>query len=303
MAHVPRMHPRSARTNALRGRVVCAPVKSLWFSGMALVGIVGGAMTFSWSALTIAGLVTAFTLCCGHSVGLHRLLIHRSFRCPLWLEFCLVYAGVLVGMGGPRKILAMHDARDWAQRQRKCHDFYIHQSPLWKDWLWNLHCELRLEHPPEFRVESRVTKSRFYRLLDRYWMAAQLPPAVVLFVCGGWSWIVWGVCGRVALSLTGHWLVGYLAHNVGPRDWHVESAAVQGHNVPGLGLITMGEAWHNNHHAFPESARMGLKRGQSDPGWWLLRLLERVGLVWDLQTPGDLPPRPELRRLRKPAVA
>ena len=85
--------------------------------------------------------------------------------------------------------------------------------------------------------------------------------------CRGW-------CGasrvRVAASVTGHWLVGYFAHNRGPRSWHLEGAGVQGYNVPYCGLITMGEAWHNNHHAFPGSARLGLREGEIDPGWWVL---------------------------------
>ncbi|MCB1228389.1 MAG: hypothetical protein KDK99_21460, partial [Verrucomicrobiales bacterium] len=55
----------------------------------------------------------------------------------------------------------------------------------------------------------------------------------------------------------------------------------------------MGECWHNNHHAFPESARLGLEREQADPGWWALSLLKHWGLAWSLTEPIDLPPRPE----------
>ena len=67
--------------------------------------------------------------------------------------------------------------------------------------------------------------------------------------------------------------MGYFAHNRGPRSWHIEGAGVQGYNVRYCGLITMGEAWHNNHHAFPASARLGLGPGEADPGWWVLRAL------------------------------
>jgi stearoyl-CoA desaturase (delta-9 desaturase) len=73
---------------------------------------------------------------------------------------------------------------------------------------------------------------------------------------------------------------------------------VQGYNVPWCGLVTMGEAWHNNHHAFPGSARLGLHDGESDPGWWVLRLLQRAGLVWGVKTPEMLPDRPNLVALR-----
>ena len=297
MARETRMFADSSETNPVDGTVVWSPVKSLWYSGMLIVAIVAGPLTFSWQVSITTGLFTAFTLCFGHSVGLHRLLIHRSFSCPIWLEYCMVYVGVLVGMGGPKKVLYMHDIRDWSQRHPNCHPFYRHGTSLWRDWLWNLHCELKLEHPPRFEPESRVTSSTFYRWLDRYWMAAQLPVAIALFLVGGFPMVVWGICVRVALSLTGHWLVGYIAHHFGQQSWTVEGASVQGFNVVGLGWITMGEAWHNNHHAFPESARMGLRRGQTDFGWWLVCCLKATGLAWKVNTPANLPYRPELRKV------
>ena len=105
------------------------------------------------------------------------------------------------------------------------------------------------------------------------------------------------MCGRITISILGHWGVGYLAHNRGPRDWYVQGAAVQGHNVRYCGLITFGECWHNNHHAFPRSARLGLYPGQVDPGWWMLRLLAACGLVWDIRLPENLPPRREVERI------
>lgn len=296
MCEVGRMSERDAATNPVSGSPVWKPVKSLWYTTMLLTALVLGPMTFSWSTATMCGLLTACTLCFGHSVGLHRLLVHRSFKCPLWLEYCMVYTGVLVGMGGPRTILYMHDIRDWSQRHPNCHAFYIHKSPIWKDWWWNLHCELKLEHPPVFKPEARVADSVVYQCMERYWMLTQLPLAIVLFLIGGLPWIVWGIGVRIALSLTGHWLVGYVAHNWGRQPWIVDGAAVQGYNVHGLGLITMGEAWHNNHHAFPESAKMGLEPFQFDAGWLLLSVLKRIGLAWDVNVPADLPEREALRR-------
>jgi stearoyl-CoA desaturase (delta-9 desaturase) len=77
---------------------------------------------------------------------------------------------------------------------------------------------------------------------------------------------------------------------------HVEvrGAAVQGRNIRLTSLLTMGECWHNNHHAYPGSARLGLLPGEWDPGWWALMLLRRCGLVWNLRLPEQLAPRPEL---------
>jgi fatty-acid desaturase len=71
----------------------------------------------------------------------------------------------------------------------------------------------------------------------------------------------------------------------------------RGHNLPAAALLTFGEGWHGNHHAWPESARMGIEPGQHDPGWWTLLVLRRLGLVWGLRQPGDLAPRAGLRRV------
>ena len=120
-------------------------------------------------------------------------------------------------------------------------------------------------------------------------MLQQLPLGIALFAIGGWGWVAWGICGRITISILGHWLVGYFAHNQGERDWHLEGSAVQGYNVKHLGLITFGECWHNNHHAFPNSAKLGLKSNQSDPGWHILCIMRSIGLAWNLQTPDTLP--------------
>lgn len=81
--------------------------------------------------------------------------------------------------------------------------------------------------------------------------------------------------------------------------WEVRGAGVQGRNVPIAALFSMGESWHNNHHAFPGSARLGLLRGEWDPGWWLIRALQCCGLVGSINTPETLPPRAALHRLEQ----
>lgn len=247
--------------------------------------------------MAYGGLLTVVTLCLGHSVGLHRLLIHRSFECHRWLEYLLVHLGTIVGMGGPFRMLYAHDIRDWAQRHAKCHPFFIDQRPWWRDLFWQLHFDMRLAHPPKFVIESAVARDPVYRFMQRTWMLQQVPWAIVCYLIGSWPFVVWGISVRVTVSLIGHALIGYLAPNWGRRDWHLAGHAVQGFNVPWLGLLTMGEAWHNNHHAFPGSARLGLRASQFDPGWWALVAMRSVGLVWNVKQPADLPQRRELQEL------
>ena len=286
-------------SDAVTGAVVWQPRKSLWITSMTLGALIGGPLLFTWDALVLFLVTTALTVCLGHSLGMHRRLIHRAFDCPMWLERSFVYLGTLVGMAGPFGMIRQHDMRDWAQRKPTCHPYLAHRAALIRDAYWQLHCELKLAHPPELHMERRVSADPFYRFLERTWMAQQMPWAVLFFALGGWSWLVWGIAVRVAASVTGHWLVGYFAHNWGRRSWHVHDAGVQGYNVAYCGLISMGEAWHNNHHAFPGSARLGLKPGETDPGWWVLLALAKIGLVWGIKTPELLPNRANLVPLGK----
>ena len=277
--------------DAVAGHVRWSPIKSLWISAATLASLIGGPLYFTWAALVLFLVTTAITVCLGHSLGMHRRLIHRAYDCPPWLERLFVYLGTLVGMAGPYGMIRQHDIRDWAQRKSACHHYLAHRSTMLRDGFWQLHCELVLDHPPRLSIERRVADDRFYQFIDRTWMAQQLPWALLFYALGGMPWLVWGVPVRVAASVTGHWLVGYFAHNRGRRTWHVAGAGVQGYNVPYAGLITMGEAWHNNHHAFPASARLGINAGETDPGWWMLCALRRSGLVWNVKTPDELPRR------------
>ena len=288
------------RVSAKRVECVCEgtvrydAAKSLWFTAMTAAAVLGGALTFSWAALGVFLGATWAVLLFGHSLGSHRKLVHNSFECPKWLEYSLVYLGVQVGLAGPIGLLRQHELRDYAQRLPVCHDYLRHGRVFWQDAWWQLHCSLELKDPPQLALEKRIADDSFYVFLERTWMAQQLPPAVLLFLLGGWGFVFWGVCARVTAGVLGHWIVGYLAHNHGAMSHIVRGAAVQGRNVRLASLLTMGESWHNNHHAFPGSARLGLLPGEWDPGWWALLALRRLGLIASVHLPSDLPPRSEV---------
>lgn len=276
------------------GRVRYAPVKSLWFIGMASGALIGGLLTFSWQAFALFIVATGAVLLLGHSLGSHRKLIHNSYQCPKWLEYFLVYCGVQVGLAGPIGLMRQHELRDFAQRLDDCHDYLRHGREFWVDAWWQLNCELELDTPPVIRIEPSIANDRFYQFLEQTWMIQQLPLAVLLWWWGGWAFVFWGVCARVTAGVFGHWFIGYFAHNQGGMHIEVRGAAVQGRNVRWVSLLTMGEGWHNNHHAYPGSARLGLFPGEWDPGWWVLSAMEKLGLVWGIRLPEDLPARTEL---------
>ena len=284
-------------TSAERGRLVWSPVKSVWITSVFAIALLAGPATFSWSAFAVFLGLSAVTLCLGHSLGMHRLMIHRSYACSRALEYLLVHLGTLVGISGPLGMMRAHDLRDWAQRQRRCHAFFSQRATWWVDSFRQLHLDLVLDDPPAFAPPERIALDPVYRWMQATWIAQQLPLALALYALGGWGWTVWGTFVRVAVSVLGHWGIGHLAHRDEPGDWRVEGAAVQGRNVPVAALLTFGECWHDNHHAFPGSARLGLLPGQLDPGWTVLRAMAALGWVRELRLPADLPARPEVSRV------
>lgn len=292
-----RLVPR-AKTSATEGKVVWDPLKTLWIIGHAVAGVFGVIMYPQLDALLIFLALTAVTICAGHSVGMHRLLIHRSFETHRPLEYLLVWLGTLVGMAGPVGMIRAHDQRDWHQRQVICPDHPAHRASFWKDGWWQMCCAFQLDRPPEFILEDRVASDQVYRWMERTWMLQQLPLCVLLFAAGGWAWVLWGCSLRIAVSLFGHWLVGHYAHRHGHQGWRVAGLPVQGYNLPGFGMVTFGENWHGNHHAFPHSAALGLEEGQLDPGFWFISFLERCSLVWGVRTPASEPEREGLIRVR-----
>lgn len=285
------------------GRAEWDPLRSIWNGGMLLGALILGPLYFTWDAFLVFLVLGGATLCAGHSVGFHRRLIHRSFKCPKWVERTLCYLGTIVGMGGPIWTIRIHDTRDWSQRQKDCHDFFAHRRGLLKDLWWNLHCRFVLDNPPGFDPGPEITNDPVLRFLQRSWMLQQVPIALLLYWLGGLPWLAWGVFVRVAACTTMHWFISYFAHTRGPQSWLVDDAVIQAHDVPVAAIPTMGEAWHNNHHAFPASARHGLYPGQSDAGYRFIQILEFLGLARDVQLPQNLPPRPGITPVRPGAEA
>ena len=276
------------------GRPVIDWPKAIWNGGLLVVAVIGGPLLFTWSAFALFLVMTYWTLLIGHSVGMHRMLIHRAFQCSKPLEQFLIYVGTIVGVAGPIGIIKIHDMRDWAQRQTRCHNFFSHSRGLLRDLSWQLFYRFQFKHPPILTVEPAISTDPLYRFLEATWRWQQVPLALILFLIGGWPWVVWGVAVRVVVSTAGHWTITYFCHNPGAGRWTVKGAYVQASDLPGLGLLTYGECWHNNHHAFPESARIGLEPGQTDPGWVVIRGLERAGLVWNVGRPREAHLREDL---------
>ena len=283
----------------LTGNIVWDKGRSAWNSTIFLTAILFAPFYFTYGAFVVFLFLSALTLCMGHSVGFHRLLIHRSFKCPRNVEYFLLWMGTIVGIGGPLWTIRVHDTRDWSQRQPACHDFLAHRQGLLKDAWYNLHCKFVLDKPPGFDPGDKIANDRFIHFLEKTWMLQQMPIAIVLYLVGGLPFVIWGVFVRVAACTSMHWYISYFAHTKGPQSWLVQGAGVQAHDVPIMAIPTFGESWHNNHHAFPASARHGLYPGQIDIGWNFIELLTFWGLAWDVKLPENLPEREGITSLRE----
>ncbi|MCM8533918.1 MAG: hypothetical protein NE330_22340, partial [Lentisphaeraceae bacterium] len=160
---------------------------------------------------------------------------------------------------------------------KECHPFFNHRNNIIIDGLQQLFCKFELKNTPEFKVE--VETNPFYKHLHNYWFYYQAPLGILFYHLGGLNLILTGIFLRLFLSQFGHWLVAYFLHNHGNMPNKDKKAGTQGYNIPILALLTFGEAYHNNHHRCPNAAKNSFFKGEIDPAWWLIKLLQKLQLA------------------------
>lgn len=268
------------------GRVRPDPVRALWLWGMAGAGLVAGLPSLTPAMASLALLLTLLTLCLGHSVGLHRGVIHRAYETGPVVRGALAWLFVLSGLGGPLSWARLHAVRDYWQNRRDCPPYFAYRHGLLRDFGWNLHCRFEgADDRALDRLPPDVLRDPWLRFLEATWPLHVLALAALIAATLGPGAAALCVCARTAAGIVGHWFVGYAAHAWGEQPHAVPGAAESGTNLRLLGVLSFGEGFHNNHHAFPHSARMGRGRGQFDLGWTALRGLRALGLVRELRTP------------------
>jgi len=272
------------------GRVRLDPVRALWFWGMAVPGVVVGIPALNGATVALALVFTLLTLCLGHSVGLHRGIIHRAYESGPLLRGFLAWLFVLSGLGGPLTWARLHAVRDYWQNRPDCPRYFAYDHGPVRDFGWNLHCRFEAaDDRAEQRLPADVLQDPWLGFLEATWPLHVLALAGLLAATLGPGAVAVCVCARTAAGIAGHWFVGYAAHAWGERPHLIAEAKESGTNLRVLGVLSFGEGFHNNHHAFPRSARMGLGRGQVDLGWLAVRLLRRLGLVGSVRIPESLP--------------
>jgi fatty-acid desaturase len=233
---------------------------------------------WSWPAVVCAIVLYWVGGSLGIGMGYHRLLTHRGYRVPKAVEYFLVTCGTLAVEGSPIQWVTTHRIHH-AHTDRVGDPHTPRDGGWWAHVGWILrgtaqnHDRAVLEH-----YASDLVKDRYYLLLSRFHLHF-LPPvilALTLLAIGGWRVMLWGGFLRVTLALHATWLVNSAAHLWGRRRFET---AEDSRNSWWVAMLTFGEGWHNNHHAFPTSARHGLRWYEIDFNWWGIRTLQLVGLA------------------------
>jgi stearoyl-CoA desaturase (delta-9 desaturase) len=255
-----------------KGLVLVAVVAPFLGTAFAVVQLWERAVTWRDLALLI-GLYLPISL--GVTAGFHRMLTHRSFRAhPVVRAVILVLGSMAVE--GP--------AIGWAANHLKHHVLADRpgdpHSPL--DGLVHAHLGWLFNHDqadPNVYARS-LLRDPVVVFVDRTFVLWVVLSLVIPFAVGGWSGLLWG--GLVRMFFVHHvtWSVNSVCHTFGRRAFETTDRS---RNQWMVGLLGMGEGWHNNHHAFPRSAVHGLDRWQLDVSAWVIAGLETMGLATQVQ--------------------
>jgi stearoyl-CoA desaturase (delta-9 desaturase) len=231
----------------------------------------------------------------GITVGFHRLLTHRSFKTTRLLRAGFAALGSAAAEG---------PVIDWVATHRKHHRYsdvegdphspHVGHGSGWRGaFAGFFHAHIGwvfsdMEVADEQIYAKDLLADRWIRFVDRtfvLWVVVGLAfsfglgVALTGTVVGGLTGLLWGGAARIFLLHHSTFSINSVCHFFGHQDFATRD---QSRNVPWLAIPTWGEAWHNNHHAFPTSYRHGLRRWQIDPSAGMIRLLEMVGLAWDV---------------------
>jgi stearoyl-CoA desaturase (delta-9 desaturase) len=216
----------------------------------------------------------------GIGMGYHRLLTHRGYKIPRWLEYCLTVCATLALEGGPIFWVATHRIHHQFSDQ----DGDPH-SPVEGTWWAHMGWILvgkSMHHDTSTlaRYVPDLAKDKFYVWITKYHYVPLIAVGVILLAVGGWPIVLWGIFLRTVVGLQTTWLVNSATHSWGTRRYKTRDLST---NSLWVALLTWGEGWHNNHHAHPTSARHGLKWYEIDFNWYGIWMLNKLGLARDLR--------------------
>lgn len=250
--------------------------------GLLHAGALLAPFTFSWSAFWVFFALYWITGGLGVTLCYHRLLTHRSFQCPKILEYILTFFAYLALQGGPITWVANH----------RCHhvnsdtDEDPHNARrgfLWSHMLW-LFIYNPVTQSKEFpsRFAPDLVKDPFHRWMNRFGFSGVVLLGILLYAWGGWPFVIWGIFVRTVFVYHLTWLVNSATHMWGYKSFPTEDNS---RNLWWVGIFGFGEGWHNNHHAFQQSARHGLRWWELDATYLTIKILALFKLATSVKIP------------------
>lgn len=283
-----RVHVIPAREKVRMGRAASVGEGYNWFTLIAMVifhvGAVAALFMFTWQRLAVATVLYVLAINVGIGMCYHRLLTHRGYHVPKWLEYAMTVCATLSLEGGPIFWVSTHRVH----HQHSDHEGDPHtprEGGWWAHAGWILRGQsLHDQTAALARYSPDLSKDRFYVWLSHYhWLTVTVTGLAL--IAGGWYFggpmnalgmVLWGVFLRVTVGLHATWLVNSATHLWGSRRFETRDDS---RNSWWVALLTGGEGWHNNHHAHPVSARHGLKWYEIDPNFWGIWILSKLGLA------------------------
>jgi len=232
---------------------------------------------WSWGSVATLLILYWATACLGVTLGYHRLLSHRSFKVPQWLSRFFATCGALSAEYGPITWSGIH------RQHHKYSDTDPDPHDMNKGFWWSHIGWMFYDVPAEKNVRKYTADLRndpYFRWLDKYFLLLQVPLGLTLYLIGGWSLVLWGLPLRLVVVYHVTWLVNSATHTWGERPYDTEDNS---RNNKWVAALTFGEGWHNNHHAYPSSAKQGLQRGQIDLTWYHIVVLKKLGLATNVR--------------------
>jgi stearoyl-CoA desaturase (delta-9 desaturase) len=263
-----------ARSGALLQKALVLTIVLAPFLATAFAVVQLWERAVSWRDLALlAGLYIPISL--GVTAGFHRMLTHRSFKAHPAARFVILVLGSMAvegaAIGWAANHLKHHALSDQPGDPHSPVDGLVHAH---LGWLFNLD-----QADPTIYCRS-LLRDRVVVFVDRTFPLWVVLSLVIPFAIGGWTGLLWG--GLVRMFFVHHvtWSVNSVCHTFGRRAF---ATTDRSRNQWTVGLLGMGEGWHNNHHAFPRSAVHGLDRWQLDVSAWVIAALERLRLATDVQ--------------------
>lgn len=251
------------------------------------LGVLLAPWTFTWQACILAIGLHWLTGGIGICLGFHRLFTHSSFRTYAWVRWTLALLGGLAGEGS---------AVDWVSDHRKHHALSDqpgdphspHDGGWWSHIVWIIWKRTNHDSVKYInRWAPDLAKDTAVASLTNWFLPSQFVFGFLLgglgWAVGGWpmliSFVVWGMFVRLAFVMHSTWFVNSASHMWGYRNYQTTDDS---RNNWWVALITYGEGWHNNHHAYPRMAAHGHRWWEFDATFCAIRCLQALGLAWDV---------------------